>query len=157
MKIKVLTLLLLMPLFLSAQWIEKEVGNNIYVKFPSNPEYKINSGIAGKCSYIASYMAKSENCMFIIIIMGDVIPDYPVFLGLSNVNKKKLEDKFLDEYVVGKLSITDNTSDNSKHIKLDEYNGRECTYSAINPAIGERCKRFSKTFLIKNKTYSFEC
>jgi len=156
-RLNALATLLLLPLFLSAQWMEKEVGNNIYVQFPSNPEYKISKGVPGAYSYMASYTAKTENCLFMVLILNDVMPNYPEFMRLSKDRQQLAENKLLDGFMEGKLSITDNTPNNNKHIKLGVYNGRECSYSAIMPATGERCKRFSKVFLIKNKSFQFEC
>ena len=65
------------------QWTEKEVGNNFYVQFPSNPEYKISKGVSGAFSYMASYTAKTENCLFKVLILSDVMLNYPEFMRLS--------------------------------------------------------------------------
>ena len=59
---------------------------------------------------------------------------------------------FEDEKI---LAIMDNDSD--KQIKIGEFSGRKIEYSAVNSATGERGKRFTIMFLVRDRVVSFEC
>ncbi len=61
----------------------------------------------------------------------------------------------MDNAVKGKLDYSGNKGAISA-IKIGKYSGRKIDYSAINPATGERGKRYTKLFLVRDKAISFE-
>ena len=132
-------------------WINKEVGNNIFVKFPSSPNYTYKSqeksGIFG---------AKTENCLFMAMIQFGIIPYYSEFIKLQVSDQGKVLNQLLDNYIKGRSLMT-NKEILSKSIKLGTFTGRELTYGAVNPVTGEVGQRFSKVFVVNDKIYSFEC
>lgn len=154
MKKSVFVLLLFLSTFKFCEaqttWINKEVGIGLYVQFPTEPTYKTQdkSGI---------YTSKTTNCIFMVVVTYDAIPRYADFLKLSSKNQNQIIDVYLDGVIKGKLRYTNNPESPGRTIKIGKYDGREISYSAINPITGEIGKRFSKILLINNKIYSFEC
>ncbi len=131
-------------------WIKKEVGNGIFVNFPNDPKYSTTTEAS-------TYVAKSENCLFMVLIQRNVIPNYPAFIQLEKSEQEKIINTLLDNVVKEKLAYTNNSTTSASNIKIGNYIGRELSYNAINPATGERGNRFCKLILITDKLYSFEC
>jgi len=147
-----LTLILSFSLsFLNAQ-TQKEVDDNIFVTFPVSPEYKLTTEAS-------TYISKTANCMFMVIIQRNAIPNYVQYVNAKQnwtaAEIEKVESSFLDNAVKGRLQYSENQG-TSKPIKVGKYSGREIYYSAINPATGERGNRFSHIFLVRDKAISFE-
>lgn len=152
---KVIIILLIGSLFpmLVFSQVEKEVDNGIFVTFPTTPEYSINQNNS-------TYVAKTSNCFFMVLLQRNIIPNYNQYvLARKNWTKaeiKKVESSFLDNAVKGKLDYTGNTGIVSEII-IGKYRGRKIEYSAINPATGERGKRFSIMLLVRDKLINFDC
>lgn len=150
-KLLILYCLILSSNFIFGQ-ITKEVENGIFVTFPTNPEYTLTSKST-------SYSCKTDNCMFMVIMQKNIIPNYEKYLASkknwSAAEIKTVEDSFLDSAVKGKLDYTGNEGQVIK-IRKGPFNAREVSYSAINPATGERGKRFSTIILVRDKLVSFE-
>jgi len=150
-KLLVLTLLFLIT---KTSWgqIKTEIDNGIFVNFPSKPEYKTTT-------QSSSYTFKSENCIFMALILRNAIPNYAEFVKAkktwSESEYKKVADAFLDNTVKGKLGYTNNTGQVIE-TKMGEFYGRKISYSAINPTTGTRGKRFSIIYLVRDKLISFE-
>ncbi len=133
--------------------IKKEVENGIFINFPKNPIYK-------NVQNASTYSLKTENSLLMVIIQREFIPDYPNFLiaekKWSEDQRKKIINSFLDNAVKGKLNYTGNIGTVSE-IKMGKYYGRKLSYSAINPASGERSERFSILLLVRDRMINFEC
>lgn len=132
---------------------QKEVENGIFVTFPNTPEYKATT-------QATTYIVKTENCLFMTIVQRNIIPNYAQYVQAkkkwTTAEIKKVEDAFLDNSVKGKLDYTGNKGTVSE-IKIGEFSGRKIEYSAVNPATGERGKRFTIMFLVRDRVVSFEC
>lgn len=130
----------------------KEVENGIFVTFPTSPAYTLTSKTP-------AYTSKTENCLFIVLIQPNIIPNYDKYLeskkNWTPNELKTVEDSFLDGAVKGKLDYTGNKGQ-VLEIRKGPFNAREVSYSAINPATGERGKRFSTIILVRDKLVSFE-
>ena len=129
----------------------KEVDNGIFVAFPYTPEYAVNSNVT-------SFTSLTENCLFIVMVQR-TIPDYDKYVlakkNWTSAELKTIEDSFLDGAVKGKLEYTGNKG-KVKEISKGPYSGREISYSAINPASGERGKRFATIILVRDRLLNFE-
>ena len=94
------------------------------------------------------------------IVQRNIIPNYAQYVQAkkkwSNAEIKKVENSFLDNAVKGKLDYTGNKGTISE-ISIGSFNGRKIEYNAINPATGERGKRFSISLLVRDRLVSFEC
>lgn len=138
--------------FLCFSQVEKEVENGIFVKFPNNPAYK-------SVQNASTFSTKTENSLLMVIIQRNFIPNYPQYLiaqkKWSEIERKKIINSFLDNAAKGKLDYTGNSGEISE-IKIGKYYGRKLSYSAINPATGERAKRFSIIILVRDKLINFE-
>ncbi|MDD4993319.1 MAG: hypothetical protein PHR83_13925 [Paludibacter sp.] len=134
-------------------WQKKNVGNNVYVSFPTEVKYEMKSS-NGK--YVGRYSSKSENCLFMVLVMSDVIPDYPNFVNLNKSDQNNIITILLDNFCKGKLMYSNSHSE-VVNTKIDNCLARQLSYTAINPATGEAGKRFSKSFVVANKLFSFEC
>ena len=146
------TLLLLFCVFQLNAQIKREVDDGIFVTFPSAPEYKITTAAS-------TYVVKSKNCLFMVIIQRNAIPNYTEYVKAkqkwTNAEIEKIENLFLDNAAKGKLDYSGNKG-NVSTIKIDKYSGRKIDYSAINPSTGDRGKRYTKLFLIRDKAVCFE-
>lgn len=132
---------------------QKEVENGIFVTFPTNVEYQANLNAT-------TYIGKTENCFFMSIVLRNQIPNYAQYIQAkkkwTNSEIKKVEDSFLDNAIKGKFDYTGNNG-TVKEIQVGEFNGRKVEYSAVNPAIGKRGKRFTIMLLVRDRFVSFEC
>ena len=130
-----------------------EVENNVFVEFPIEPEYKATIESS-------SYVAGTENCIFMVIIQKDQIPNYKEFAtarrNWTEAEYKSVVDVFLDNAVEGKLAYTGNTGDVTE-LKKGEFYGRLIVYSAINPLTGVRGKRYTVMMLVRDRVVNFEC
>ena len=138
--------------FLLAQSVEKKVGNNLCVYFPSDPNYNSVYGMN-------SYFVKTSNCAFISLVQENAIP-FDTYYQLTKYTSNKQEpviSKFLDGYVESKLSTAGATLLTSNHIKIGNFLGLEISYRALNPATAESGLRVSRMYFISNTVYCFEC
>lgn len=153
MKFKLILFLIILSTSLIFGQTKKEVENGLFVVFPATPEYQVNLEAT-------SYAAKTKNCLFAVIVLRNKIPNYFQYVqakkNWTESEIKKVEDSFLDNAVNGKLDYTGNKGTVSE-IRIGEYCGRRIEYSAINPATGERGKRYSIMLLVRDKAVSFEC
>jgi hypothetical protein len=147
-----LTFILCLSISILNAQIKKEVDDGIFVTFPFSPDYKLTTEAS-------TYVTKTENCMFMVIIQRNAIPNYAQYVkAKQNWNAaeiEKVESSFLDNAVKGKLKYSESQG-TTKAIKVGEYSGRTIYYSAINPVTGERGNRYSKIFLVRDKAISFE-
>lgn len=131
---------------------KKEIDNGLFVTFPSEPDYKTTNSAS-------TFVTKTENCIFMVLIQRNAIPNYSEYVKAkqkwSASEIAKVENSFLDNAVKGKLDYTGN-SGNVRSIKIGKFSGRDISYSAINPATGERGMRYTKLFLVRDKAISFE-
>jgi hypothetical protein len=132
---------------------QKEVENGIYVTFPTTVEYQAST-------QATTYVGKTDNCLFMSMVLRNQIPNYSQYVQAkkkwTSTEIKKVEDSFLDNAVKGKLDYTGNKGTVSV-IKVGEFSGRKIEYSAVNPATGERGKRFTIMLLVRDRLVSFEC
>jgi hypothetical protein len=146
------SLLILSCISLLNAQTKKEVDNGIFVTFPVSPEYKTTTAAS-------TYVGKTENCLFMVIIQRNAIPNYAEYVKAkqdwTDAEIEKVENSFLDNAVKGKLDYSGNKGIVST-IKIGKYSGRKIDYSAINPTTGERGKRFTKLFLVRDRAISFE-
>lgn len=137
--------------FLNAQ-IEKEVDDGVFVTFPSTPDYKVKTEAS-------TYVTKTENCIFMVIIQRNAIPNYLQYIKAKQkwtaAEVEKVESSFLDNAVKGRLDYSESQG-TTKAIKVGKYSGRTIYYSAINPTTGEKGKRYSHIFLVRDKAVTFE-
>ncbi|CAI9429380.1 DUF1795 domain-containing protein [Candidatus Ornithobacterium hominis] len=147
-----ISIIFLFGIFQTNAQTKKEIDNGLYVNFPSEPEYKTTNSAS-------TYVTKSENCIFMVLIQRNAIPNYAEYVKAkqkwSASEIAKVENSFLDNAVKGKLDYTGN-SGKVNSIKVGKFSGREISYSAINPASGERGMRHTKLFLVRDKAISFE-
>lgn len=131
---------------------KKEIDNGIFVTFPVDPSYTTTTTVS-------NFVAKTASCLVMVIILRNVIPNYAEYVkarqNWTDAEIDKVESAFLDNAVKGKLNYTGNKGTVSI-IKLGKYNGRKIEYSAINPATGERGKRYTKLFFVRNAAISFD-
>ena len=131
---------------------KKEVENGLYITFPTTVTYNLIQDNA-------TYMAKTDNCIFMAIVQRNVIPDYEVYIEAqkkwSEAEKKKVIDNLLDNAVKGKLDYTGNKG-TIEDFKVGDFNGRRVLYSAINPVNGERTKRCSVILSLRDRLISFD-
>lgn len=150
---QILTILLLLFSLTIFSQVKKEVDNGIFVTFPIPPEYQANT-------QATTYAEKTENCFFMTVVLRNQIPNYPLYVQAkrkwTKAEIKKVEDSFLDNAVIGKLGYTGNKG-NVTEIKIGEFSGRKIEYSAVNPATGERGKRFTIMLFVRDKLINFEC
>lgn len=132
---------------------QKEVENGIFVTFPTTVEYQAST-------QGTTYVGKTDNCLFMSMVLRNQIPNYPQYVQAkkkwTTAEIKKVEDSFLDNAVKGKLDYTGNKGTVSE-IKIGEFRGRKIEYSAVNPATGERGKRFTIMLLVRDRLVSFDC
>ncbi len=132
--------------------IKTEIDNGIFVTFPVAPEYKTTTAAS-------TYVTKTENCMFMVVIQRNAIPNYVEYVkakqNWTDAEIAKVENSFLDNAAKGKLDYSGNKGAVSS-IRVGKYSGRKIDYSAINPVTGERGKRYTKLFLVRDKAISFE-
>lgn len=132
---------------------KKEIENGIFITFPVTPDYNAST-------QITTYVAKTDNCLFMTIVQRNIIPNYAQYVQAkmkwSKTEIKKVEDSFLDNVVKGKLDYTGNTGIVSE-IKTGEFSGRKVEYSAVNPETGERGKRYTIMQFVRDKLVNFEC
>lgn len=147
-----ITITLLCSILETNAQTKKEIDNGLFVTFPSEPEYKTTNSAS-------TFVTKTENCLFMVLIQRNAIPNYDEYVKAkqkwSASEIAKVENSFLDNAVKGKLDYTGN-SGKVNSIKIGKFNGREISYSAINPATGERGMRYTKLFLVRDKAISFE-
>lgn len=152
MKKVLLTMFLFCSLFALGQ-SKKEIDDGIFVTFPTIPEYEANTKTT-------TYIAKTDNCLYMTIVQLNVIPNYPQYVQAKKkftaAEIKKIEDSFLDNVVQGKLGYTDSKGSISE-IKMGQFSGRKVEYSALNIATGERGKRFAVLLMVRNQLINFEC
>lgn len=133
--------------------VQKEIENGIFINFPNTPTYKTVQNAS-------TYISKTDNCFFMVIVQRDILPDYPNYLlaqkKWTETERKQVIDSFLDNAVKGKLDYTGNSGEVSE-IKIGKFYGRKLSYSAMNPASGERGERFSIILLVRDKLLNFEC
>jgi hypothetical protein len=147
-------ILLFSILSLTAQnWQRKEVGNNVSVSFPTEVKYEMKSS-NGK--NVGQYASKTDNCLFMVLVMYDMIPDYPNFVNLNKSDQNNFITILLDNFCKGKLMYSNSHSEVAK-TTINNHLARQLSYTATNPATGELGKRFSKSFVVANKLFSFEC
>ena len=70
--VTVYLLLLGINSYTQSNWVQKEVGNNIYIKFPKNPVYKLTEKAR-------TYTAITENNIFMVLVQNAGIPNYGDF------------------------------------------------------------------------------
>lgn len=142
---------LLIDLNTNAQ-TKKEIDNGLFVTFPNEPEYNITSTNS-------SFVAKTENGIYMVLIQRNAIPNYAEYLDAkrkwSVSEEEKIESLFLDNAIKGKLDYT-GSKGTVNSIKVGKFSGRSVSYSAINPATGERGMRYMKIFLVRDKAIIFE-
>ena len=143
LSIFLLLLLFTINIYSQESWIDKEVGSNIFVKFPTLPVYKLQEKSA-------FYTSKTENCLFMVMIQFSVVPYFSEFVKLPLTQRVMIINHLLDNYIKGR-NLMANKELATKEIKLGSFIGREITYSAVNPATGEVGQRFSKTFVVNDK------
>ena len=134
-------------------WQKKNVGNNVYVSFPAEVKYEMKSS-NGK--NVAQYASKTDNCLFMVMVLYDVIPNYSNFVNMKQSDQNEIISIYLDNYCKGKLMYNNSQAVTKKSI-VNIYQARQLSYSAINPVSGETGKRFSKSIVVANKLFSFEC
>jgi len=131
---------------------KKEIENGIFVTFPVDPSYTTTITVS-------NFAAKTESCLFMVLIQRNVIPNYAEYVKArqkwTDAEIDKVENSLLDNTVKGKLYYTGNKGTVSI-VKIGKYNGRKIEYSAINPATGERGKRYAKVFFVRNMVISFD-
>lgn len=151
---KIIIVLLLIVFSIQAQtWQQKNVGNNVYVSFPAEVKYEMKSS-NGK--NVGQYTSKTDNCLFMVLVMYDVIPDYPNFVNMKQSNQNELISILLDNFCKGKLMYSNSHNEMVK-TTINNYLARQLSYTATNPATGELGKRFSKSFVVANKLFAVEC
>ena len=151
---KIIIGLLLIVFSIQAQtWQQKNVGNNVFVSFPSEVKYEMKSS-NGK--NVGQYATKTNNCLFMVLVLYDMIPDYPNFVNLTKSDKYNLITILLDNFCKGKLMYSNSHSEVVK-TTINNYQARQLSYTATNPATGELGKRFSKSFVVANKLFAVEC
>ena len=131
--------------------IRKEVENGIYVTFPNVPKYEVVENNS-------SYLAETNNCLFMVITQRNIIPNYDKYLEAqkkwTESEKQKIINILLDNAVQGQLDYTGNTG-KSENIKIGQFFGRKVTYSAINPTNGERTQRVSIILSVRDRLLNF--
>lgn len=130
-------------------WVKKEVGNKVYVSFPSSPTFKF-------VNKAGTYTAKNDDCIFIAIAQQDAMPNYNEFVKLSAENQKKTLELYLDNAIKGMLIQSANEGTPFKKITIGKYSGREVSYSAMNPTTGNRTTKYVKLFFALNVVYAFQ-
>jgi hypothetical protein len=150
---QILTFLFLSFSHIFFSQIQKEVDNGIFVTFPSTPVYSTTQNIS-------TFSAKTTNSFFMVIIQRNAVPDYANYHKAEKTwtesERKKVADAGLDSFVKEKLAYTGNTG-NVSEVKYGKFYGRKLSYSAVNPATGERGDRYSIVLLVRDKVISFEC
>jgi hypothetical protein len=153
MKLKLTIILMTLSTMIVLGQTTKEIDNGLFVTFPTTPEYQANT-------QATSYVAKSTNCFFMTMVLRNQIPNYDQYVlakkKWTQSEIKKVEDSFLDNAVKGKLDYTGNKGTITE-IKIGGFSGRKIEYSAVNPANGERGKRFTIMLLVRDKFVNFEC
>jgi len=153
MKLNLTIILMTLSTVIALGQTTKEVDNELFVTFPTTPEYQANTEAT-------SYVAKSANCLFMSLVLRNQIPNYDQYVMAkrkwTQSEIKKVEDSFLDNAAQGKLDYT-GSKGIIKEIQIGKFSGREIKYSAVNPASGERGKRFLTLLLVRDKIIFFEC
>lgn len=144
-----LLLLCVITGYTQEDWVKREIYGGIFVKFPSEPQYKLmEEG--------AMYLCKNDEHIFIALVQRNIIPNYANFINLPETEKRDVINTLLDNAVKGKLAYT-NSSGTPSNITLGKYIGRSISYSAINPATGQPGLIHSKMFIVNDKMLSFDC
>lgn len=144
MKISTLLIFLLFCCNCIKAQVLKEIQNGISVQFPSNPIYKPSQSAR-------TYVAKTENCIFMAIVQNNAIPS-DLYLEMINMNKAdfdKAENMLLDNAAKGIYSYA-NYKGTASNIYYKKYKGRSAFYYAINQLTGNKSKYYSSLFLVKN-------
>lgn len=135
--------------FGQTDWVKKEIGNKIYVSFPTSSKFDFvnKTGV---------YTSKTDNCIFMALAQQGVIPDYNEFVKLSAANQNEVIELFLDNAIKGMLIQSENEGTPFKNIKIGKYSGREVSYSALNPVTGYRTTKYVQLFFALNYLYAFQ-
>lgn len=131
-------------------WVTKDLGSGISVKFPSDPVYKLTDKTGG-------YTSKTTKNLFIALVQYDALPHYTEFLKLPDEQKERLINIFLDNTVKGIVMVDGVDNVPSIALKLGNFPGRQFECDGINPVTGNSTKKFYKLFLVFNKAYVFQC
>jgi len=149
----VFSVFIFLAISIFGQGIKKEVENGIFVTFPSTPEYQTTAEAS-------SYTAKTTNCYYMVLIQRNAIPNYAEFVKAektwTEAQKKQFRDALLDNAVKGKLDYT-GSKGNISNVKIGDYYGRNVEYSAINPATGQKGKRYLVMLSVRDRLVTFEC
>lgn len=136
--------------YTQSNWVQKEVGNNIYIKFPKNPVYKLTEKAR-------TYTAITENNIFMVLVQNAGIPNYGDFENQPEEQKNALINMLLENYIIGFLKATGNENRTSTDIQIGDYRGKEISFSSISPSTGNRTMNYCKFMFALNKVYTFQC
>lgn len=148
--VTVYLLLLSINSYTQTSWVQKEVGNNIYVKFPKNPVYKLTEKAR-------TYTSGTKNNLFIVLVANIGIPNYGDFENQPQEQKDAFIDMLLENYIIGFLKATGNEDRKSTSIQIGDYRGKEISFSSISPSTGNRTMNNCKFMFALNYVYTFQC
>lgn len=136
--------------FAQDNWVVKDLGSGISVRFPNVPTYKLkgNAGV---------YTSGTSNCLCMAVVQYDALPNYSDFLKLPQKKQDELIEIFLDNAINGALKQSGNQGEPFTIIKIGSHSGRETVCNGINPANGEQTKKFTKILYAFDKLYFFQC
>jgi len=134
-------------------WERKNVGNNVSVSMPPGVKYEVKNA-NGK--NVGQYICKSDNYIFMVFVMYEMIPNYAEFINLDIAEQKNITSILLDNYCNGKLMYV-NSKSLSESTEINNYQARKLNYKAVNPFTGNESERYSFSFIVANKLFSFEC
>lgn len=132
-----------------SSWVTKQLGNNLSVKFPTSPQYKL-------VDKTGTYVSKTSNNLFFASVSYDVIPNYSEFVKLPQQQQQDLIEVFLKNTMNGILLQSGISGTTYKSFKVGNLKGLESAYSSINPASGEPVMKYCKIVYAFNKLFMFQ-
>lgn len=132
-----------------SSWETKQLGNNLSVKFPTSPQYKL-------VDKTGTYISKTSQSLFLVAVQYDVLPYYTEFLKIPKNQQQELIGAFLNNAMKGILLQAGDEYAKSHSIQIGSYEGRESSFKTINPINGEEEVKFCKIVYAFNKLYIFQ-
>jgi hypothetical protein len=133
-------------------WVLKELGSGLKVNFPVEPVYELRGD-----EKAATYRAKTDKNLFLIVVQYGVLPNYAEFVRLSKNEQQKGIEIFLDNAIKGLLTSSGNSNTPFRSSFLGNHPGRETHCSLINPHTGNSTTAYVRMVYAFNKIFLFQC
>lgn len=136
-----------------SSWVSKNVGSNLVVRFPNEPNYDSKPE---RRLLLYTVKSGSSNCMFTVMVRSNAMPNYNDIKNLTLIQQKEEVNKFLEKgisqfiqngKVVSPLKPIDNRS----------FIGKELTYIQFDNSKGAYVFQYTRFIMVNNELYIIQC